>query len=116
MQSLKPVEQFVGLTLKTAFSILGAAISFVVSQMNTLIAIMVIFAARQAPIIATVVFTNAMTGLAKAITTVRVALSLLAKNKITAFIVLATMGLVDLGSKFEVVEEKIDAVKETLRK
>tara|TARA_B100000519_G_scaffold203105_2_gene224108 strand:+ start:985 stop:2802 length:1818 start_codon:yes stop_codon:yes gene_type:complete len=116
MQSLQPVAQFVGLTLKTAFSILGAAISFVVSQMNTLIAIMVIFAARQAPIIATVVFTNAMTGLAKAITTVRVALSLLAKNKITAFIVLATMGLVELGSKFEVVEEKIDAVKETLGK
>tara|TARA_R100001460_G_scaffold37421_3_gene71739 strand:- start:112 stop:1932 length:1821 start_codon:yes stop_codon:yes gene_type:complete len=116
MQSLQPVAKFVGLTLKTAFSILGAAISFVVSQMNALIAIMIIFAARQAPIIATVVFTNAMTGLAKAITTVRVALSLLAKNPITTFLVLASLGVANLATKFDFIQEKIDAIKESLGK
>ncbi len=112
--SLQPIAKFVGMTLKTAFSVLGAAISFVVSQLNTLLVIMAIFAARQAPIIATVVFTNAMTGLAKAITTVRTAMALLAANKLTAALVAASIGVSALASKFEFIQGKIDSVKDAL--
>tara|TARA_R100001443_G_scaffold112652_1_gene126413 strand:- start:4381 stop:6189 length:1809 start_codon:yes stop_codon:yes gene_type:complete len=116
LKSLRPVASFIGQTLKLAFTVMGTAISFVISQLNTLLVVMAIFAARQAPIIATVVLTNAMYALSVSIRTVRIAMSLLSKNPITLFFLATAFGVSWAATQFDAVAEKIDKVKDALGK
>lgn len=108
LQALRPVGSFIGGVLKLAFDGLSSVIGFLQRQMNTFIAILGIYAAFKAPALATVLFTNAMIGLTKAIGLARAAMTLLSKNPLFVILSVATLGI-------GLFTDKVDELAETIK-
>jgi hypothetical protein len=108
LQALRPVGTFIGGVLKVAFEGLSAVLGFLQRQMNTFIAILGIYAAFKAPALATVLFTNAMIGLTKAIGLARAAMALLSKSPLMVVLTVATLGI-------GLFTDKVDELAETIK-
>ena len=108
LQALRPVGTFIGGTLKFAFDGLSTVLGFLQRQMNTFITILGIYALFKGPALATVLFTNAMIGLTKAIGLARAAMLLLSKNPLMVILTVATLGI-------GLFTDKIDELAETIK-
>ena len=108
LQALRPVGAFIGGVLKLAFEGLSSVLGFLQRQMNTFIAILGIYAAFKTPVLATVLFTNAMIGLTKAIGLARAAMTLLSKNPLFLILSVATLGI-------GLFTDKVDELAETIK-
>jgi len=92
-QAAEPVGAMIGEGIGKAFNLLGKTLRVVHANMNTLMLLMTLFAARQAAIGATLLFSKAMVGLAKAMGLARAAMILLSRNPLFSILILATAGL-----------------------
>jgi len=108
LKALRPVGSFIGGVLKLAFEGLSAVLGFLQRQMNTFITILGIYAAFKTPVLATVLFTNAMIALTKAIGLARAAMTLLSKNPLFVILSVATLGI-------GLFTDKIDDLAETIK-
>ena len=108
LQTLRPVGTFIGGVLKVAFQTLSTILGFLQRQMNTFIAILGIYAAFKAPIVATVLYTNAMIALTKAIGFARAAMALMSKNPLFIMLSVAVLGI-------GMFTDKVDELAETIK-
>tara|TARA_R100001369_G_scaffold86154_1_gene120408 strand:- start:1092 stop:2888 length:1797 start_codon:yes stop_codon:yes gene_type:complete len=92
-QAAEPLGAMIGEGIGKAFNLLGKTLRVVQANMNTLMLLMTLFAARQAAIGATLLFSKAMVGLAKAIGMARTALLLMSRSPVFAALILGTVAL-----------------------
>ena len=108
-QAAEPLGAMIGEGIGKAFNLLGKTLRVVHANLNTLMVLMTIFAARQAAIGATLLFSKAMVGLAKAMGLARAAMILLSRNPLFSILILATAGL-------GMFTDKVDELAESAKK